>query len=57
MMGLAVVAEPLVRIMLTRKHSSFCRYFVHECISPIQVVNLQVINAIGEVILPKDWCC
>lgn len=51
MMGLAVVAEPLVRIMLTDKWLPavpFLQIFcITNAISPIQVVNLQVINAIG----------
>ena len=51
MMGLAVIAEPLVRILLTDKWL-FCVpylriYCFTYCLLPVQTANLQAIKAIG----------
>ena len=51
MIGLAVVAEPLVQVLLTEKWFSAIPFVQLFCLSyiwlPVQTVNLQVISALG----------
>lgn len=51
MMGLAIIADPLVRVLLTEKWLPCVRFLQIFCVSyalwPIHTANLQAINAIG----------
>ena len=50
MVGLAVVAEPMIKIVLTDKWlpaAPSYRYFVRYALIPIHTANLQAINALG----------